>query len=574
MLFCLPPDFFRAGRAFAVARGRVGTIPPPFPYIASPGQSRYKKDHRAAGPSGLLPATPTPCSAMTDEIVCRIDALSHDGRGLHRPEDGGPVIFVAGSLPGQTVRARIIRRQKRFWEAQRTAVLEDVALAADICPHGEDCGGCPWQRLPYAAQLRWKGQLVRDALERIGGLGRDAALPLRPALGSPEQRAFRNKMEFAFGPADGSLCLGLRRRGGLQVLPVPGCALLPGEGLELVTACAGLAARSGLPAYVPPRSAAEEGRLRPRADKGRGRRPRRGRPGAEDCGFWRFLVVRYGWPDPDPAQVAASDAPGRRWWLTCVTSPGTAEQRRTVARMGRELLDAFPCVQAFVHEERATPDALVAGERRVLCLDRRGEALPDDGAPLYLPLGGRWFGLDPASFFQVNSRAAELLAATAVEMLLSPWPDATPRRLLDVYCGAGAPGLLAAGHFDEVLGMEYDRRAVLLAERNARRFGFGHCRYEAGDAARLLTALAREHGPGHWDHALLDPPRGGVAPEALEALLHLAPERLVYISCNPATLARDARALSADYELMQVTPLDLFPHSPHVESVSCWQRRA
>ena len=192
---------------------------------------------------------------MTDEIVCRIDALAHDGRGLHRPEDGGPVIFVAGSLPGQTVRARIIRRQKRFWEARRTAVLEDVALAADICPHGEDCGGCPWQRLPYAAQLRWKGQLVRDALERIGGLGRDAALPLRPALGSPEQRAFRNKMEFAFGPADGSgLCLGLRRRGGLQVLPVPGCALLPAEGPGLVTACAGLAAaqrRRGRPPAPP-----------------------------------------------------------------------------------------------------------------------------------------------------------------------------------------------------------------------------------------------------------------------------------------------------------------------------------
>ena len=207
-------------------------------------------------------------------------------------------------------------------------------------------------------------------------------------------------------------------------------------------------------------------------------------------------------------------------------------------------------------------------------LDRRGEALPDDGAPLYLPLGGRWFGIDPASFFQVNSRAAELLAATAVDLLLSPQAGVTSRRLLDVYCGAGAPGLLAAGHFGEVLGMEYDRRAVLLAERNARRFGFGHCRYEAGDAARLLTALARKHGPGHWDHALLDPPRGGVAPEALEALLHLAPERLVYISCNPATLARDARMLSADYELVQVTPLDLFPHSPHVESVSCWQRRA
>lgn len=509
---------------------------------------------------------------MTDEIVCRIDALSHDGRGLHRPEDGGPVIFVAGSLPGQTVRARITRRQKRFWEARRVAVVEDVALAPDICPHGDDCGGCPWQRLPYDAQLRWKGQLVRDALERIGGLGRDTALPLRPALGSPQRTAFRNKMEFAFGPAaDGGLCLGLRRRGGLEVGPVPGCALLPGEGPALVRACADMAARSGLPAYVPPRSAAEEGRLRP-VRKGQARRPRRERPVPQDHGFWRFLVVRYGWPEPATDLPASDQAPGRRWWLTCVTSPGDTARRRLVARMGEEVLAAFPCVQAFVHEERTSPDALVAGERRVLCLDARATGHPGQEPLLHLPLGGRWFGLDPASFFQVNSRAAEILAATALE-LLAPAREDRPRRLLDVYCGAGAPGLLAAGHFDEVLGMEYDRRAVCLAERNARRFGFDHCRYEAGDAARLLTALARDHGPGWWDHVLVDPPRGGVAPEALEALLRLAPERLVYISCNPATLARDARVLSGDYELSQVTPLDLFPHSPHVESVSCWRRR-
>ena len=398
MLFCLTTDFSRAGRAFPAAGG-AGDHPPPDAHC-QPGAKPLQERSSCRGP--LRPALRHPNPLFRHD---RRDRLPHRRPGPRRPRPAPPRGRRArhlrrGLLPGQTVRARIIRRQKRFWEARRTAVLEDVALAADICPHGEDCGGCPWQRLPYAAQLRWKGQLVRDALERIGGLGRDAALPLRPALGSPEQRAFRNKMEFAFGPADGSgLCLGLRRRGGLQVLPVPGCALLPAEGPGLVTACAGLAARSGLPAYVPPRSAAEEGRLRPRADKGRGRRPRRERPGAEECGFWRFLVVRCGWPDPAPAQAAAADAPGRRWWLTCVTSPGTAEQRRTVARMGRELLDAFPCVQAFVHEERATPDALVAGERRVLCLDRRGEALPDDEAPLYLPLGGRWFGLDPASFF-------------------------------------------------------------------------------------------------------------------------------------------------------------------------------
>ena len=104
--------FFPRRTRFSRRRGTAVPLCSALPRIASPGQSRYKKDHRAAGLSGLFPATPTPCSAMTDEIVCRIDALSHDGRGLHRPEDGGPVIFVAGSLPGQTVRARIIRRQK------------------------------------------------------------------------------------------------------------------------------------------------------------------------------------------------------------------------------------------------------------------------------------------------------------------------------------------------------------------------------------------------------------------------------------------------------------------------------
>ena len=111
----MPDDGFFPRRTRFSRRGRGGGPSRRRTRIASPGQSRYKKDHRAAGLSGLPSATPTPCSAMTDEIVCRIDALAHDGRGLHRPEDGGPVIFVAGSLPGQTVRARIIRRQKRFW---------------------------------------------------------------------------------------------------------------------------------------------------------------------------------------------------------------------------------------------------------------------------------------------------------------------------------------------------------------------------------------------------------------------------------------------------------------------------
>lgn len=381
-------------------------------------------------------------------------------------------------------------------------------------------------------------------------------------------------MEFAFGmtadaPPHGSrLCLGLRQRGGLAVASVPGCRLLPPETLAIVSSAEELARELSA---GDPHLTAHSPSPRP-ARKGRGHPPRR----AGTRGFWRFLTLRLGLaPHGDLTPRQALDSP-QAWqaWAICLTSPGDARQRRLVRTLGERLLARHPQLAAFIHEERTRDDALAQGERRIFCLDAAGRQGEESGL-LRLPLGDEWFTLDAASFFQVNTDAAQLLAREVREQLLPALngrgggPSAGAR-LLDLYCGVGAPGLLVARHAAETCGLEYDARAVRLARRNAAALG---CRgvWQAGDAGKLLTE--RADAPGSFDAALVDPPRAGMDAAVRERLLHLRPPHILLVSCNPATLARDAACLAQDYEPLAIRPVDLFPHTPHLESVSLWRRR-
>lgn len=499
---------------------------------------------------------------MCEHLELALDGLAHDGRGIghvtapDRREGRGLAVFVAGGLPGQMVRCRVLRRKPRFLEAELAEVLDGgPAEVPPICPHlcasgdTRGCGGCPLQTMPYESQLEWKARLARDALIRIGGVAADALdAAWTGPLPSPALSGFRNRMTFAFGTGAAGLVLGQRSRGGADVVPTPDCALLAPGGRELLTEAQAAAAASGLPAW-----------------RASGRR--RGN-GAGGRGFWRFLTLRQGWL---PGEVSP------RWWAVCINSPGGPAERAAVRALGQRLLmvGGASRLGGFIHEERHHDDALAVGERRILCLDGLCAENPD-AALLRLPLGGRSFALDAASFFQVNTGAAELVARAAEDMT-----PAAGHGLLDLYCGVGAPGQLLAPRFDAVLGIESDRRAVALASRNAAEAGLTHCRYVAGDAAELLQRLAAGQPlPGmttakfpRWDTVLLDPPRAGLGPAALEALLHIAPDQLVYVSCNPATLARDAARLSPAYTLERLTAVDLFPHTPHLECCSLWRRK-
>lgn len=521
-----------------------------------PRRQRHRLRWRVASVTGML-------LPMHESCELEIDALAHDGRGIGRlknpehPGERGLTVFVTGALPGQLVRCRITRRKTCFAEAECHEVLRPAPDAvAPICPHTEGpggnqaCGGCPLQAMPYDRQLEWKTRLARDALMRIGGLDAGVlAQAWMATVPSPRVAAFRNRMTFAFGTAEGRLVLGQRSRGDAAVVPTPGCALLPRGARELLAEARTAAAESSLAAWRAPE--------------------RRRRRETRTPGFWRFLTLRQGW-------LPGEEAP--RWWALCLTGPGTARERAAVRALGERLLGAGACrLGGFIHEERAQEDALAAGERRILCLGAHGAETPQ-AAVMHLPLGGRTFALDAASFFQVNTDAADLLARTVVDMA----PTTHGGAMLDVYCGVGAPGQLLAPRITTVLGMENDRRAVAMARRNAAAAGLTGYRSVAGDAGTLLERLAARRSlpdiPGHalpsrWSVALLDPPRGGLGPNALDGLLHLAPEYLLYVSCNPATLARDAARLSARYVLQRITAVDLFPHTPHLECCSLWRRR-
>ncbi|MDD6181375.1 MAG: class I SAM-dependent RNA methyltransferase [Desulfovibrionaceae bacterium] len=474
------------------------------------------------------------------EYLATITGLADDGRGVARLD--GRVCFVSGALPGQTVAVRIVRDRKRFAEAACLRVIGDMPDAvAPLCPHEAECGGCPLQRMPYARQLEWKTRLVRDAFGRIGGL-REA--PVREALASPRLDGFRNKMEFAFGAGeDGKLVLGLRRRASRGIVDVTSCALLPEPGMDMLEAVRQLARASGLPPYAWP-------------EGGRGSRAGSPAPG----GVWRFAVLRQG-----------RDAAGRPgWWLLLITSRVDTAARRTVRRLGEVLLERFPgMLLGVVHDIRDADDALAQGDRRVLELGPCGAVMRQDldGLPLVL---------DAASFFQVNTEAASLLcrevvAAAALESGSAPprWRDASGPVLWDLYCGSGAPGLALAGRCSRVLGVEYDAAAVRRATDNARALGFAHCRYEAGDAEAVLKRLAGRGALPAPDVVLIDPPRAGMGAGVTAYVIGARPRRIVYVSCNPATLARDAgRLCAAGWRLRRVQPVDLFPHTPHVECVA------
>ena len=493
-------------------------------------------------------------NAPQETFSCDILSLSHDGRGVARPQgQDGPVVFVSGALPGQQVRARVLRRKSRHVEADCVEVLRPAPDAVPpLCPHADACGGCPLQRMPYAAQLRAREELLRQTLRRIGGL--DGSLVAAP-LASPLTRGFRNKMEFAFGTdAGGRLLLGQRRRSGHGVVRVPECALMPSVVLRLVEQIETLAADSGLPACTPP-----------------GRRGSR-RPHA---GFWRLH-----WTEPQAprADDAAAYADETRWRaaLLLLTSPGDPAQRRSVRRIAETLLRDADCLTHIVHEERAAHDGQVRGERRILTLSNLLEK--NDSPLLRLPLLGQCLELDIASFFQVNTAAAQLLAGLAVhavrgtlpadaEEALTPPAAPSPGSLLDLYCGAGAPGLLCVDTDAHLDGIEYDARATELAARNARALS-RQARYLAGDAVRLVRKLSADH-----EVILADPPRAGMDAQVIATLEQQKASRLIYISCNPATLARDAAQLSRCWTPEVFQPVDLFPHTPHLECVSLWQRR-
>jgi 23S rRNA (uracil1939-C5)-methyltransferase len=443
------------------------------------------------------------------QLRLEIEAVVSDGRGLARHE--GRAVFVAGALPGQQVLATLVRVRERMAEATLDAVLAASPQARpEPCPHHAECGGCPWQALPYARQLEWKTRFVHDALRRIGRIA-EPFVP--PALPSPLEWRYRNKMEFAFGLDDGrNRTVGLRRRASRSIVGVTACLLQSERTMRVLarvraTAC-------GRAPDVP----------------------------------WRYLVVR------EPA------AGGCLIELIAGPHPAAAREGR---RIGSDLLAACPDVDGVVVSERAAALDMAYGERILCALGQ--SVLEERIGPLRVRLGA-------GTFFQVNTRATALLYA---EIRRLAGPGDRLRRIWDVYCGVGSIGLYLAAAREcgteppHITAVDISRQAVELARHNARSLGVAaSCRQAAAD--RILPVLLSGKKTPPPDLILLDPPRAGLSPGVVRALLRARPRRIVYVSCDPATLARDAAGL-APYALTEIRPVDMFPQTPHVECAALFE---
>jgi 23S rRNA (uracil1939-C5)-methyltransferase len=423
----------------------------------------------------------------------------------------GFVVFVEGALPGESVRARVERVKSGYAEAVAVRVLSRSPERIDPpCRHYGECGGCDLQHLSPAAQAEAKGLQVRGMLVRLAGL---ADPRVEPAVVAGTPTAYRFRMDFDWGTgSDGRPILGLHRAGRpAEILPLERCLLMPDQANAIRRFAAERARRLGLAAWD--------------------RKRRRG------------LLRRLG------LQMAQGTGE------VLVTLESGRGDPPALSELARDLVHAFPRVVGVVRREFDRLDRLV-GESILLGRDHLFEQV--EGDRLKVPAG---------SFFQPNAPGASRLR----QVVLAALDAGAHESILELHCGVGFFSLPVARRARQVTGLDVSREAVAAARDNAARAGLGNTTFLCRDVEDSLPELLRETRP---DALLLDPPRTGLPKAATHAVAAAAVARVVYVSCDPATLARDIRLLGEEggLRLRSVTPLDLFPQTHHLEAVARLER--
>jgi 23S rRNA (uracil1939-C5)-methyltransferase len=447
------------------------------------------------------------------ELELDVESLAYGGNGVAR--HNGFVVFVRRGLPGDRVLARVTKVKRSHAEALATEVLRPGPQRVEApCAHYPACGGCRFQDLEYAAQLAQKESQVRDAFQRIAGIAEPPLEPIVPC--EPEIFHYRNKMEYSFAPTPDGLVLGLHRAGRWdEVLDISKCWLTTDFGNDVRDAIRSWAREEGLEAYSQ----------------------------ADNTGYLRHLVVREG---RNTGQAL----------VQLVTGPGERFERGYLV----DVLRAFPQVRSIHWSINDTPSEVT---------NLPSELLWGDGW-LEEEIGGLRFRVRPNAFLQTNTAMAEKLYALAADAAQLTGSET----VWDLYCGIGTIGLSLARNALTVWGIEVSEESVACALENAELNDITNTAFFAGNVGQVVRELLERSGAP--EVVVVDPPRAGLAGKALRRLGEIGAPRLVYVSCNPTTLAGDVKVLRAEYgyELLRARPVDMFPHTPHVETVALLERSA
>lgn len=463
----------------------------------------------------------------------RVDTMAAEGKCVAKVD--GLVIFLEGCAPGDLVNARLTKIKSSFLEGKVTEIVEySPDRAEPFCIHFGLCGGCSWQHIEYETQLRYKQKQVVDNLERLGGLSLPAVSPIFP---SSRTRFYRNKLDYTFsaqrwltwdeletvkaGKMDDEPALGYHiPRKYDKVFDVNQCHLQPDPSNAIRLAAKDEAIRNNIPFFD----------LR------------------KQVGFLRTLTIR----------TAITGE-------VMVILQVTYDKMEWIEKILRRLEQDFPQITSLQY--------VINGKKNdtfhdldIICWKgnpwiTESMARPDGSGELQFRVG-------PKSFYQTNSEQAYHLYRLAAAMA-----DIKKHELVyDLYTGTGTIANFIAGQAKEVIGLEYVPDAIEDAKTNSRINNISNTGFFSGDIKELLNEhFLNEHG--RPDVVITDPPRAGMHEDVCKMLLLAAPERIVYVSCNAATQARDIKILSSDYDIVAVQPVDMFPHTVHVENIVSLARK-
>ena len=450
-----------------------------------------------------------------------VSDLAIGGKGLTKI-DGFP-IFIDHAVPFDRVSIRIVKKKKKYGEARVMALLEPSPYRIEpICEYSGFCGGCKWQFLDYSRQLEYKRQHVVDALAHIG-LIHD--VPVLPVIPSSDVFRYRNKMEFSCSDRrwllpheleDESINkgfgLGLHVPGTFnKVIDISSCHLQSALGDRILGDVRNYIRESGLPSY---NFKTHEG-------------------------FYRFLMLRH------------SDF-FDTWMVNLITTDNRPD---VVTPLANRLMAQYPQITSVVNNITARKAGVAVGEYEI-------KVAGDDF--IVDKLGPFFFEISANSFFQTNTKGAEILYG-----VVKAYAELSgSETVLDLYSGTGTIPIFLSDSAKELVGMELVESAVVDAEKNCRRNQIDNCRFVLGDIRHGISRL--NVNP---DVIIIDPPRVGMHQDVVDHVVSMAAERIVYVSCNPATLARDLLTLKKDYRILEVQPVDMFPHTYHIESVAKLERR-
>ncbi|QWU16935.1 23S rRNA (uracil1939-C5)-methyltransferase [Paenibacillus sophorae] len=518
------------------------------------GRRQGRRDS-SAGVAAGLPVN------KNDEVVLDIIGMTHEGEGVGRVE--GYTLFVQGALPGEKVRAKVLKTKKQYGYAKLLELVEaSASRIAPPCPIYDQCGGCQLQHMDYAAQLKWKRQLVVDNLERIGKLdvmkgeadgealrerkrigepgegggeadaevlagapqggnaapgevSRRGGIVVRPTLGMDGPWRYRNKAQVPIGAADGGLIGGFYARGSHRIIDMETCLIQHEHNDAVVSAVKRIGRELGISAYNE-----ETGR-----------------------GLLRHVIVKKAFRTGEMMLVLVTngrDIPHVDAWIGSI----------------REQLPDVVSICQNVNTQRT--NVIFGDETRVLW----GRDV------IYDYIGDVQFAISARSFYQVNPAQTEVLYGKTVE-----YAGLTGREtVIDAYCGIGTISLFLAQHADRVYGVEIVSEAIEDARSNAELNGMKNVVFEVGASEDVIPNWKAQGITA--DVIVVDPPRKGCDPHLLETILEMKPERVVYVSCNPSTLARDLRVLEdGGYKTVEVQPVDMFPWTVHVECCSLLVRK-